>query len=110
MVKGTSRLDGELKRQEILDAIASLTIVHGRPPTMRELTATTSCRSTGHVSYHLNILAARGDLIRQAGSARSYALARRVGDCCPQCAALSHETATLRATVALLQAQLQVAS
>lgn len=104
------RTNGALKRKSIADAIASLTLAHGRPPTVRELVAATGSSSTGHISYHLHVLVEQGVLTMQHGKARTYVLAQQPDDPCPRCAALRHEAARLRAALAVLLALLEVAS
>ena len=48
------------RQQRVLDAIASLTLARGFPPTLRELTAHLGLRSTNGVSQHLAALRQRG--------------------------------------------------
>ena len=62
------------RQQDILRFIASYIEEKGRPPTNREIGAGVGIASTGHVDYHLNMLAKKGHLIRERHTSRGLRL------------------------------------
>ena len=73
-----ARRSGEEMRRSIVEAIAALTERNGRPPTVREIVAAVGAHSTGHVSYHLNILSDEGRVRHDRGTSRGIMLIPKV--------------------------------
>lgn len=62
------------KQQQVLELIGTYLRDHQRPPTNREIGAATGMTSTGHVDYHLTVLAKRGFIARESNTARGVRL------------------------------------
>ena len=62
------------RQREMLDFIASHINQHERPPTNREIGQAMGIASTGHVDYHLSVLAKKGFLEREANTSRGLRL------------------------------------
>ena len=77
----------------VIAAVADLTLLSGRPPTIREIGREVGI-SPGNAFYWLDKLTKAGRLIRERGTARGI---RLPGAACPGCAALRAELAEARA-------------
>jgi len=62
------------KQRQILEFISGYIAQHDRPPTNREIGKRMGIASTGHVDYHLSVLAKRGYLEREANTSRGLKL------------------------------------
>ena len=62
------------RQQQMLDFIGQHIARHDRPPTNREIGQAFGIASTGHVDYHLNALARKGYLEREANTSRGMRL------------------------------------
>ena len=62
------------RQQEMLDYILSHMNQHDRPPTNREIGQAMGIASTGHVDYHLTVLAKKGYIEREANTSRGITL------------------------------------
>ncbi|MGH2352654.1 MAG: transcriptional repressor LexA [Chloroflexota bacterium] len=62
------------RQRHILDFIADYIEEHDRPPTNREIGQAMSIASTGHVDYHLSVLAKKGYIEREANTSRGLRL------------------------------------
>lgn len=63
-------------QSRILDFIESYTRKEGRPPTNREIGSAVQIMSTGHVDYHLTVLARKGYIERERKKSRGIRLVR----------------------------------
>ena len=75
------------RQRQVLDLIVSSIRARGFPPTLREIGVVLKIRSTNGVSDHLNALARKGYLTREATRSRGCALT-------PRAAALLGDTVT----------------
>ena len=64
-------------QQRILNFIEWYTRKQGRPPTNREIGAEVQIFSTGHVDYHLSVLAKKGYIVREPRKSRGIRLTQR---------------------------------
>lgn len=62
------------RQRQILDFISRHLNDHDRPPTNREIGQAMSIASTGHVDYHLSVLAKKGYIEREANTSRGLRL------------------------------------
>src|SRR5438445_9745777 len=62
------------RQRQVLDFIAGYLEDHDRPPTNREIGQAMGIASTGHVDYHLLVLAKEGYLEREANTSRGLRL------------------------------------
>jgi repressor LexA len=62
------------RQRQILDFIARYIEEHDRPPTNREIGQAMGITSTGHVDYHLSVLAKKGYIEREANTSRGLRL------------------------------------
>jgi repressor LexA len=62
------------RQRQILDFIARYIEEHDRPPTNREIGQAMGISSTGHVDYHLSVLAKKGYIEREANTSRGLRL------------------------------------
>jgi repressor LexA len=62
------------RQRQILDFISQYIAEHDRPPTNREIGQAMSIASTGHVDYHLSVLAKKGYIEREANTSRGLRL------------------------------------
>jgi repressor LexA len=62
------------RQRHILDFISAYTGEHDRPPTNREIGQAMGIASTGHVDYHLSVLAKKGYIEREANTSRGLRL------------------------------------
>ena len=67
----TQRPVGDATRDRIYAAIRSFTLREGMPPTVRELMAEAGITSTGHMDYHLRILAQQRRISWRPGKSRT---------------------------------------
>ncbi len=63
-------------QSRILAFIERYTRKEGRPPTNREIGAEVQILSTGHVDYHLTVLAKKGYIVRERKKSRGIRLAQ----------------------------------
>jgi repressor LexA len=66
--------DLSTKQRQMLEFISSHMNQHERPPTNREIGQAMGIGSTGHVDYHLSILAKKGYVEREANTSRGLRL------------------------------------
>lgn len=62
------------RQQQILEFISAYIAEHDRPPTNREIGQAMGIASTGHVDYHLTVLAKKGYIEREANTSRGLRL------------------------------------
>ena len=62
------------RQRQILDFISGYIAEHDRPPTNREIGQAMGIASTGHVDYHLSMLAKKGYIEREANTSRGLRL------------------------------------
>ena len=62
------------RQRQILTFISGYFAEHDRPPTNREIGQAMSIASTGHVDYHLSVLAKKGYIEREANTSRGLRL------------------------------------
>ncbi len=62
------------RQRAILEFIARYMEEHDRPPTNREIGQAVGISSTGHVDYHLSVLAKKGYIVREANTSRGLRL------------------------------------
>lgn len=62
------------RQRHILDFISRYIADHDRPPTNREIGQAMGIASTGHVDYHLSVLAKKGYIEREANTSRGLKL------------------------------------
>jgi repressor LexA len=62
------------RQQQILRFIGDYIAEHDRPPTNREIGQAMNIGSTGHVDYHLSVLAKKGFIEREANTSRGLRL------------------------------------
>jgi repressor LexA len=62
------------RQRAILEFIAQYMEEHDRPPTNREIGQAVGISSTGHVDYHLSVLAKKGYIVREANTSRGLRL------------------------------------
>jgi repressor LexA len=62
------------RQRQILDFISGYIEEHDRPPTNREIGQAMGIASTGHVDYHLSVLAKKGYIEREANTSRGLRL------------------------------------
>ena len=62
------------RQRQILDFISGYIAEHDRPPTNREIGQAMGIASTGHVDYHLSVLAKKGYIEREANTSRGLRL------------------------------------
>jgi repressor LexA len=62
------------RQQQMLEFIAGHIAANDRPPTNREIGQAMGVASTGHVDYHLSVLAKKGYLEREANTSRGLRL------------------------------------
>ena len=62
------------RQRQILTFISGYFAEHDRPPTNREIGQAMSIASTGHVDYHLSVLAKKGYIEREANTSRGLSL------------------------------------
>ena len=62
------------RQRHILDFISGYISQHDRPPTNREIGQAMGIASTGHVDYHLSVLAKKGYIEREANTSRGLKL------------------------------------
>ena len=62
------------RQRHILDFISGYIAEHDRPPTNREIGQAMGIASTGHVDYHLSVLAKKGYIEREANTSRGLKL------------------------------------
>lgn len=62
------------RQRQILDFISHYFDEHDRPPTNREIGQAMGIASTGHVDYHLSVLAKKGYIEREANTSRGLRL------------------------------------
>ncbi len=62
------------RQRQILDFISAYLAEHDRPPTNREIGQAMGIASTGHVDYHLSVLAKKGYIEREANTSRGLRL------------------------------------
>jgi repressor LexA len=62
------------RQQQMLDFISNYISDHDRPPTNREIGQAMGIASTGHVDYHLSVLAKKGFIEREANTSRGLRL------------------------------------
>jgi repressor LexA len=62
------------RQRQILDFISGYISEHDRPPTNREIGQAMGIASTGHVDYHLTVLAKKGYIEREANTSRGLRL------------------------------------
>src|SRR5919201_1167479 len=62
------------RQRQILEFISSYIEEHDRPPTNREIGQAMGIASTGHVDYHLSVLAKKGYIEREANTSRGLRL------------------------------------
>jgi repressor LexA len=62
------------RQRQILTFISGYFAEHDRPPTNREIGQAMSIASTGHVDYHLSVLAKKGFIEREANTSRGLRL------------------------------------
>lgn len=62
------------RQRQILDFISGYIAQHDRPPTNREIGQAMQIASTGHVDYHLSVLAKKGYIEREANTSRGLRL------------------------------------
>src|SRR6266540_7451578 len=62
------------KQRQILEFISGYIAQHDRPPTNREIGKRMGIASTGHVDYHLSVLAKKGYLERESNTSRGLRL------------------------------------
>jgi repressor LexA len=62
------------RQRTILEFISDYIAEHDRPPTNREIGQAMSIASTGHVDYHLSVLAKKGYIEREANTSRGLRL------------------------------------
>ena len=67
-------VDTSERRQQILDFMSRYIAEHDRPPTNREIGKAVGIASTGHVDYHLAVLAKQGFIEREANTSRGIKL------------------------------------
>src|SRR5207248_1275663 len=74
-VEGPQRMEMRSDRQrQMLDFIGSHIEAHDRPPTNREICQAMGIASTGHVDYHLSVLAKKGYIERESNTSRGLRL------------------------------------
>ncbi len=62
------------RQRQMVDFISSYIAEHDRPPTNREIGQAMGIASTGHVDYHLTVLAKKGYIEREANTSRGLRL------------------------------------
>jgi repressor LexA len=62
------------RQRQMLDFITGYLEDHDRPPTNREIGQAMGIASTGHVDYHLSVLAKKGYIEREANTSRGLRL------------------------------------
>lgn len=62
------------RQRQILECISDYIAEHDRPPTNREIGQAMGIASTGHVDYHLTVLAKKGYIEREANTSRGLKL------------------------------------
>ena len=62
------------RQRQMLEFIADYIAEHDRPPTNREIGQAMGIASTGHVDYHLSVLAKKGYIEREANTSRGLRL------------------------------------
>ena len=62
------------RQRQMLELISSHINQHDRPPTNREIGHAMGIASTGHVDYHLSVLAKKGYIEREANTSRGMRL------------------------------------
>jgi repressor LexA len=62
------------RQRQMLDFISGYIAEHDRPPTNREIGQAMGIASTGHVDYHLTVLAKKGYIEREANTSRGLRL------------------------------------
>jgi repressor LexA len=62
------------RQRHILEFISRYVAEHDRPPTNREIGQAMGIASTGHVDYHLSVLAKKGYIEREANTSRGLKL------------------------------------
>ena len=65
------------RQRQMLTFISGYIAEHDRPPTNREIGQAMGIGSTGHVDYHLSVLAKKGFIEREANTSRGPAPDRR---------------------------------
>lgn len=75
----TPRRAGEDRRGQILRAIEEYWQEHGRPPTIREISAAVGVTAPSVVAYHVGVLERNGLLRREPGASRGLLSTRPVG-------------------------------
>ncbi len=95
---------GEAMREQIRQAIGTLTMRRGVPPTNRELCEALGGKSTGHLGHHLRIMREKGEIEHDPRKARSIRLVGTHSGL-DDYEALAAERDALRAENASLRAQ-----